>query len=415
MRSYLVAIVSTLMMFGHLQSVAQELSQEQILKSADKKVLDANPLMPLPINASILSILTLSEHDKHSAQQQVGAFLDSKITLNVAEQYLIFLVQANIANTHNNEDSVIELVEQAISLEAQIDKKQLNSPPFANGYRLLSAMFEKQQKFKKAFEHKKRYIRRHFRYLKQQKAQRVKRLNQKYRIEKQTEENELLEQKSKLKQYALERASEEEHEQYRNIVFTLCTGLLFVFLLVREFKARHVLKMRSQKDQLTQLANRGVFFNKGHKYTIAAIANHKKLCALLIDIDNLKIISEKCGQDVAHSIIKQVAKLASETMRSRDILARIGREEFAAILPETSIEEARAMAERIREKVYHNVAKKVDCDLHVTASFGIASIEDVNDNFDSLVDAAGVAMHHAKTHGRNQVCNYPIKDVNQAK
>lgn len=414
MRSYIVALLSMFTMCWHAQSAAQEPPQEPTVKPVEKNVLDEKPLVSLPVNAAILSILTLSEHDQPSAQLQLNAFLNSSVTLNAAEQYLIFLVQANIANTGKNEEGVIELIEQAISLEDQIDKKQLNSPPFANGYRLLSAMFENQQKFKEAFEHKKRYIQRHFRYLKQQKLERVKRLNQKYRIEKQTEENELLEQKNKLKQYALERASEEEHEQYRNIVFTLCTGLLFVFLLVREFKARHVLKMRSQKDQLTQLANRGVFFSKGHKYTIAAIANQKKLCALLIDIDNIKAINEECGQDAAHSIIKQVAKLASETMRSRDVLARIGREEFAAILPETSIEEARAMAERIREKVYQNVAKKIDCDLPITASFGIASIEHVNDNFDSLVDAAGVAMHHAKTHGHNQVCNYPIKNENQA-
>ena len=97
-------------------------------------------------------------------------------------------------------------------------------------------------------------------------------------------------------------------------------------------------------------------------------------------------------------------------MRSRDLFARIGGEEFAAILPDATIEQARAIAEHIREKIQDSIQdhsnKNSKLNSSVTVSIGIASIRDVKENFDSLLHAADLAMYQAKINGRNQVFSF---------
>jgi diguanylate cyclase (GGDEF)-like protein len=93
-------------------------------------------------------------------------------------------------------------------------------------------------------------------------------------------------------------------------------------------------------------------------------------------------------------------------MRSRDFFARIGGEEFAAILPDANIAQARAIAEHLREKIQDNISEIQSNNIQITVSIGIVSIHDVNESFDSLLHAADLAMYQAKANGRNQVCSY---------
>ena len=137
-----------------------------------------------------------------------------------------------------------------------------------------------------------------------------------------------------------------------------------------------------------------------------ALLANGELSVLMLDIDHFKSVNDSFGHDVGDKVICHVAALASETMRSRDFLARIGGEEFAAILPDANIEQARAIAERIREKVQDNSKGNKNNTIEVTVSIGLASINDMRENFDSLLHAADIAMYQAKANGRNQVCSY---------
>ncbi|TWX70404.1 GGDEF domain-containing protein [Colwellia sp. C1TZA3] len=363
----------------------------------------------LAINNKILSLNTLSLRDKVAAQVKFLALQELSLTFNVAEQYLLYVVRANIDDTAGQEYKVINWLNKALKLEPLLAKNQLNTPLFAGAYLTLANIYASQGEDKKAFDSKKQYITKYFAYLKQQKAYRVKGLNEKYQIEKKHEENELLTQNSQIQHFALARAESERSQQHLNIAIFIAVGSLFLLLLLRQFKIRQALKLLAKTDSLTLLPNRRSFFNNGATFMTQALTADKALSVLVLDIDNLKDINDNFGYDVGDSIICHVAVLASETMRSRDFLARIGGEEFAAILPEANIEQARAIAEHIREKIQANVSKNQNNNIEVTVSIGIVSIADVRENFDSLLHAADLAMYQAKAKGRNQVFSYAIE------
>lgn len=390
-------------------------NQQQAFSAADSpqiNTVSSNKVWE--ISGAVYALKTLSEHDKSAAQTKLLQMQSSGIKLNIAEQYLLNVIRGNISNIDGQENKVINWLNKAIALEPSLAKKQLDSPLFADAYLLLSDVYQRQGQDKLAFDTKKKYIKKYFSHLKQHKELRVKRLNEKYNIEKKHEENELLAQNNEIKQYALSRAESDRTQQHINIAIFIIAVSVFFLLLIRQFKIRRALKLLAKTDSLTQLPNRRSFFSNGDTFMHKAISSDKELSILMLDIDNFKAINDNLGHEVGDNVICKVAALAAETMRSRDFFARIGGEEFAAILPDATIEQARAIAEHIREKIQDNIdsaAGNIDESntintAAVTVSIGIASIRDVKEDFDSLLHAADLAMHQAKVKGRNQVSSF---------
>ncbi|ARD45106.1 GGDEF domain-containing protein [Colwellia sp. PAMC 21821] len=393
---------------ANTSAIAEEFQGKQqganILESSD--VQPQESLEVLAVNAEILSLVSLSEQDKAAAQIELLALNESSVRLNVAEQYLLLVVRGNIANLPGQEHKVINWLNKAIKLEPSLAKKQLDTPLFANIYLTLANLYEKQGEDQQAYDSKKQYIEKYFSHLKEQKEHRVKQLNEKYNIEKKREENELLTQNSQIKHYALASAESERIQQHRNIAIFIVAGMVLFLLLLRQFKIRRALKLLAKRDSLTRLPNRRSFFSSGDNYMTQALTADKELSVLMMGIDNFKTINDELGHEVGDKVICRVAVLASETMRSRDFFSRISDEEFAAILPDASIEQARAIAEHIREKIQNDTKVNQINNLQVTVSIGIASIQDVKGNFDNLLHAADMAMYQAKADGHNQVCSY---------
>tara|TARA_R110000737_G_scaffold239065_2_gene251091 strand:+ start:789 stop:2048 length:1260 start_codon:yes stop_codon:yes gene_type:complete len=403
-----VAALYTLLTFVDISASADEIiTQQKVFNKLDTSLSPAlNEQGVFTLDSEILSLKTLSEHDKATAQVKLLALQASGLLLNQAEQYLLYIVHANIANVEGQENKVINWLNKAIKLEPSLAKKQLDTPLFAGAYLTLASIYERQRATQKAFDSKKIYIEKYFSYLEQQKELRVKRLDEKYDIERKHEKNQLLTQNNQLKRYALALAQSAQREQYRNIAIFLAASIIFFVLLLRQFKIRRALKSLAKTDSLTLLANRRAFFDNGYIYMERALLANSELSVLMLDIDHFKKVNDSFGHDVGDKVICHVAALASETMRSRDFLARIGGEEFAAILPDANIEQARAIAERIREKIQdHSNEHRVN-DIQTTVSIGLASINDVRESFDSLLHAADMAMYQAKANGRNQVFSY---------
>lgn len=410
-RKYVMLTVATLLfliMNVYTTVVANEIIGQQKVFNKLTNTFSTLPKSAgiLEVNSEILSLEALSKHDKASAQVKLLTLQASISRLNIAEQYVLHVVRANIANIAGQEHKVINWLNKAIKLEPFLDVKQLNTPLFSNVYLTLATVYESQGENRKAFESKQLYIKKYFAFLQQQKDHRLTRLNEKYNLEKRHEENELLTQNSQIKRYALAHAESERHQQYRNIAIFLTVAIVFFVLLLRQFRTRRALKLLAKTDSLTCLPNRRAFFKSGYSYMDEALRSDKALSVLMLDIDNFKQINDQFGHDVGDDIICIVAALASETMRARDFLSRIGGEEFAAILPDANIEQARAIAERIREKTQDHISENPAGNIQVTVSIGLASINDVNDSFDSLLHAADLAMYQAKADGRNQVRSY---------
>ena len=140
---------------------------------------------------------------------------------------------------------------------------------------------------------------------------------------------------------------------------------------------------------------------------------------LFIDVDFFKQINDKHGHQVGDAVLVRLVALMREQVRSSDIVARYGGEEFAIILPETGIQLAHEVAERIRSKVEKQKLIFDDNTLGITVSIGLASLsqikfhmakdkdqqtEDMAESLDQLVlRKADEALYQAKQTGRNQV------------
>jgi diguanylate cyclase len=129
------------------------------------------------------------------------------------------------------------------------------------------------------------------------------------------------------------------------------------------------------------------------------------LSVLLGDIDDFKEINDNLGHAIGDQVLKLVAHAFAANLKHGDFVARWGGDEFAAILPHISPENATVVAERVRDTIASKSIRKKNSKEtlgKVTMSFGIASIE-ANDTVDSLVERADKAMYRAKKTGKNKV------------
>ena len=173
-------------------------------------------------------------------------------------------------------------------------------------------------------------------------------------------------------------------------------------------KDRHVLQLlRKQNslamtDQLTQIANRRAFDNALQKRIAEFKRYERSFCILMVDIDYFKKINDSYGHNVGDTVLQMIARAIQCSLRDSDLVARFGGEEFAVLLPATSIEDAKMVAERIRSEVDHIEEKESNCPENVSVSIGIAEICE-GDTQATILERADLAMYQAKRKGRNRV------------
>ena len=175
-----------------------------------------------------------------------------------------------------------------------------------------------------------------------------------------------------------------------------------VFALRRWAEAARRLK-QANTDKLTGLFNR----HRGgeilaHEMT-RATRYRRPLTIILFDVDSFKNINDTYGHLVGDQILKAVARVARETVRMVDYPIRWGGEEFIVLLPDTGLEEALHLAERLREAIARIPIQVAAAELSSTASFGVAERDANTPDVDTLLARADQAMYIAKHLGRNRV------------
>ncbi len=167
------------------------------------------------------------------------------------------------------------------------------------------------------------------------------------------------------------------------------------------------LKTMNLMDSLTGIYNRRHMDKRLTEEFIRHKRYDRSMTLIMIDIDHFKNINDTYGHQFGDKVLKKISEVCSSRMRGGDILSRYGGEEFCSILPETDIKGARALAERLREKVAESPVLFDDgTPVHVTISLGIAELTGRTRTTDDLVRHADTALYESKQNGRNMASVY---------
>jgi diguanylate cyclase (GGDEF)-like protein/PAS domain S-box-containing protein len=175
----------------------------------------------------------------------------------------------------------------------------------------------------------------------------------------------------------------------------------FIEDITERKKLQAELKIQATTDELTGLYNRRYFLHLARKEINRSIRNFHPVSVAIFDLDRLKFFNDSFGHNVGDLALTTFAKQCLSNLREIDIFARYGGDEFALLLPETAVEEAEIVLERIR-KVIHQTAIEVEGKaFNITTSMGLATLEHRNDTLDEVLARADAALYQAKEKGKN--------------
>ncbi|MDE1146775.1 MAG: GGDEF domain-containing protein [Azospirillaceae bacterium] len=161
-------------------------------------------------------------------------------------------------------------------------------------------------------------------------------------------------------------------------------------------------RQQARQDPLTGIANRRVVWTAGEMEVARALRHGRALSLLMIDIDHFKAVNDRWGHGAGDALLVAVAESLARELRGSDLPARVGGEEFLALLPETGLEDAWAVAERVRQQVAAITLERPQGALRCTVSIGLATLGPDGHVWEELVAAADQALYLAKDTGRNR-------------
>ncbi|MGY2084425.1 putative bifunctional diguanylate cyclase/phosphodiesterase [Blastococcus sp. SYSU DS0539] len=163
----------------------------------------------------------------------------------------------------------------------------------------------------------------------------------------------------------------------------------------REVRAFNEVREQALTDELTGLPNRRALFARVGAVMATASAQ-RPAALLLMDLDGFKEVNDGLGHHAGDHLLRQIGPRLQPALRSGDLLARLGGDEFAVLLPDAGLEEAEALAERLRALILQPVTVE-GIRLHVGVSVGVASAPVPAATVEELLRCADVAMYSAKS------------------
>ena len=181
-----------------------------------------------------------------------------------------------------------------------------------------------------------------------------------------------------------------------------------VVTLLDMSEVRHLhqqLEYQAVTDPLTGLLNRRGFYQTVESVLLRSERSDKSLVLLYLDLDGFKRVNDSLGHDAGDRVLRWVSEQMKACLRSFDILARMGGDEFTALLELEFPEQAAKISEKLIERI--SICQQIDgLDVALGASIGIAIYPDCGSNLDGLMRAADIAMYESKRAGRQQYRYY---------
>ena len=192
---------------------------------------------------------------------------------------------------------------------------------------------------------------------------------------------------------------------------TNAEGAITHFVVVKDEiserkKLEEELRHLATIDPLTGLLNRRSFLALAER-EISRLGHYPGLLSVaMLDVDHFKAINDLYGHGAGDEVLRVLAEACTGSLRDCDIMGRLGGEEFACILPETSLEQAMLAAERLRTAVMlKKILLKDDSEATITVSIGVATFHETDNRIDAVLHRADQALYRAKLDGRNCVRN----------
>jgi diguanylate cyclase len=166
------------------------------------------------------------------------------------------------------------------------------------------------------------------------------------------------------------------------------------------------ISIEAQRDFLTGLYNRKALDTQIIELMTEAKELKKPICLLVVDVDHFKKFNDTYGHLIGDEVLKMVAKILTQTLKGRDVVARFGGEEFVILLPSTNIGGAMAVAENIRATIagkelqHRGTGASFGC---VTVSIGVSAFRPDEDTSEAWISRADDALYRSKRSGRNRV------------
>lgn len=168
------------------------------------------------------------------------------------------------------------------------------------------------------------------------------------------------------------------------------------------------------RDPLTKLHNRAALDSHLDRVSDLAFLLNSSPCLLMIDVDHFKQINDSHGHAAGDEVLRRIADaLVRQFLRREDFVARYGGEEFVVVIPDSTLQNAKKRADRVREAVSELAIAAQGATLAVTISIGISSLAE-GDASKSWLARADAALYEAKAAGRNQVCVAPFPQHSMA-
>ncbi len=215
--------------------------------------------------------------------------------------------------------------------------------------------------------------------------------------------NQLLEREKELSKVALESSEKQKKLQTSLIIAISLLAFGLLFFIYKQHRNSENLYKLVNTDTLTELANRRYTFKYAERMLLQATKNKQHFSIIVFDIDHFKHINDNYGHSGGDVALKDIASIANEYVRNNDVLGRIGGEEFLVILPNTSVQQAYDVAERIRLAIEIKDFTIDNTKVNISASFGISQLTKNQPNFNQILHAADMALYQAKNSGRNKV------------
>jgi diguanylate cyclase (GGDEF)-like protein len=188
---------------------------------------------------------------------------------------------------------------------------------------------------------------------------------------------------------------------FEGLLFTI--AIAFILLAMAKERTEHRHKTAALVDPLTGISNRRAFLQDGEAHLKRQATDPRPTAVMLLDLDNFKSINDRFGHAVGDRVLEIFAEVSSGCLRRIDLFGRLGGEEFAALMRDTTRERAFAVAEQIR-MAFADATRDVDGrPVAATVSIGIVISHDAVLDLSALLAQADHALYRAKDAGRDRV------------